>query len=132
MLLLASLIGSIPSTTHHVIPHVEAEVEVIVKTEREVINDLISHYAGVYRVSEATMHHIIKAESNYQLEALGDKSYVCKRTGQVSPSYGLVQVNRCWHEYPIEQLQDPEFAISFLAENLSKGQCKLWSTCPQK
>jgi soluble lytic murein transglycosylase-like protein len=98
--------------------------------DRQLIDELISRYASKYGVSEWVMHEIIRKESRYIYNAIGDTNYVCKRTGQISPSYGLAQINRCWHNYSIEQLNTPEFAIEFLARHLAQGNCGLWSTCP--
>lgn len=96
------------------------------------IDELIYEASIEYGVSEAVMHHIVKNESAYSPQAIGDKNYYCKRTGQIAPSYGLVQINTgCWHPHvTIEQAYDPEFAITFLAKNLAQGKCHLWSTCP--
>ena len=77
------------------------------------------------------MHYIIKNESSYNPLAKGDVGYYCKRTQQIAPSFGLVQINSCWHpNVSYEQATDPEFAIDFLARNLADKKCYLWSTCP--
>jgi soluble lytic murein transglycosylase-like protein len=112
--------------------HIEAKTEVNPQTTREHINALIATYSARYGVSEALMHTIIKAESTYQPEAIGDKGYYCKKTGQITPSYGLAQINLCFHPVTVQQAHTPEFAIEFLAKKLARGECYLWSTCPYK
>lgn len=112
------------NTTEYIAP-VEA------KTAPRTIDDLINEYSLKYGVSAPLMRQIVKAESSYNPQAVGDKTYFCKRTRQVAPSYGLVQINVCFHDVTIEQAFTPEFAIEFLARHLSQGKCYLWSTCPQ-
>jgi soluble lytic murein transglycosylase-like protein len=132
MLLLALAIFLIPNKTISVFAPTAEAKEVLPKVwDRETIDQLISEKASKYQVSESLMRHIVLKESTYNIRNVGDVNYVCKSTGKVSPSYGLVQINLCWHNITTEQAFDPEFAIEFLAENLSKGRCKrLWSTCP--
>jgi soluble lytic murein transglycosylase-like protein len=102
------------------------------ENERAYIDWLIKRYSAEYGVSSEVMHHIVRKESTYNKMAVGDRSYICKRTGKISPSYGLVQINvHCWHPHvTIEQAHNPDFAIRFLAEGLAKNKCSWWSTCP--
>lgn len=65
------------------------------------------------------MREIIHCESSGNPNAIGDN-------GQ---SYGLAQIHLpSWPDISKEQALDPEFAINFLAEKLSKNQGYLW-TC---
>lgn len=65
------------------------------------------------------MRTVIKCESNFNPNAVGDSGY----------SRGLVQIHsRYWPEITDEMAFDPEFAITFLAEKLSEGKGRLW-TC---
>jgi soluble lytic murein transglycosylase-like protein len=86
------------------------------------INELITEKANKYGVSEEVMHAVIKCESTYNKNAIGDQGN----------SYGLVQIHLpSWKNITKEQALDPEFAISFLAEKLSEGKGNLW-TCYRK
>lgn len=96
------------------------------------INAKIYALARVYDVDPEVAKHIVYHESRYNLDAVGDKTHVCKATGQVSPSYGMVQINLCYHNVTILEAHDEDFALQFLMLNLSLGKCYLWSTCPLK
>lgn len=95
------------------------------------ISELIHDNAVKYGVSEWLMTEIIRNESRNKPTAKGDADYVCKRTGQISPSYGLVQISSCWHpEVTYEQATNPAFAIEFLAKGIAAGKCRSeWTTC---
>jgi len=84
------------------------------------IPQMIQKYAVEYRVSAERMTKTIQCESTFNPNAVGDH-------GQ---SFGLSQIHLpSWRgQITKEQALDPEFAIKFLAEKLSKGQGKLW-TC---
>ncbi len=100
-------------------------------TSKNLIIANIERLAGIFEVDAEVMKEIVDKESGYVVTAVGDKNYYCKRTGKISPSYGLSQISSCWHpEVTYEQATNPEFAIEFLAISLSKGKCKQWSTCP--
>lgn len=99
----------------------------------DTIPELISHYAVKYEVSEALMTTIVRGESDFDPLAVGDMSITCKRTDQPVRARGAVQITECYFpEITDDQAFDPDFAISFLAEKLSEGQCGLWTTCPVK
>lgn len=83
------------------------------------IDELIVQKASEYQVSEALMREIIHCESSGNPNAIGDN-------GQ---SFGLVQIHLpSWPDISEEQALNPDFATTFLAEKLSKGQGYLW-TC---
>lgn len=93
--------------------------EAPIKPKNPSINDLITIYAKKYGVSEKVIHRVISCESSYKPTAVGDGG----------KSHGLVQIHLPSHPYVTKaQAQDPEFAINFLAENLSKKKGRLW-TC---
>jgi hypothetical protein len=96
---------------------------------KEDILAMIDEIALKYDVSPFVMKKIVYGESRYNPKAIGDTKYVCPLTGKVAPSYGLVQINSCWHKVSIEQSFDVEFSLNFLATHLKKGNCKLWTTC---
>ena len=80
---------------------------------------LIDEAALEYRVSSVVMHKVIKCESQYSKNAIGDGG----------KSFGLVQIHLPSHPSVSKaQALDSEYAINFLAEKLSKGQGHLW-TC---
>ena len=97
----------------------------------ETIDDKIVRYADKYGVSSKLMHHIISKESGYDPNIVGDKTYVCQETGKIAPSRGLVQINECYWPEEYKYATDPDFAIDFLAKQLSLGNCHFWSTCPR-
>lgn len=81
---------------------------------------LIEFDAAFYNVSPALMRGIVKRESGFNQYAVGDHG----------TSIGLVQIHLPAHEdISRAQAENPVFAINFLAEQLSKGNCKIWSTC---
>ena len=81
--------------------------------------NLIDEYSIKYGVSASLMAKIIKCESGGNPNAVGDG-------GQ---SFGLVQIHRPSHpNISKAQALNPEFAISFLAKNLSLGKGNMW-TC---
>ncbi len=80
---------------------------------------IINRKAKQYNVSTTTITDVIACESSFNETARGDGGY----------SRGLVQIHAKFHpQVTYEQAIDPEFAIDFLAEKLSKGQGHLW-TC---
>lgn len=94
-------------------------------TSEETIKARIHYYADLYGVSEVTMNHIVKAESNYNPSAINStpREY----------SVGLVQINLKAHfqnGVTKEMALDIEYSLEFLAKNLKAGKCSMWSTCP--
>lgn len=81
---------------------------------------LIDFDASYYGVSAPLMRGIVKRESNFDQYAVGDHG----------TSIGLVQIHLPAHtNISRAEAESPVFAINFLAEQLSKGNCKIWSTC---
>lgn len=81
---------------------------------------LIDFDAQIYSVDPALMRGIIKRESNFNQYAVGDHG----------TSVGLVQIHLPAHtNVSRAEAESPVFAINFLADQLSKGNCKIWSTC---
>lgn len=94
----------------------------------EWIKSRIAHYAERYGVSEFTMTKVIKCESEFDPNAEGDFSTT---TGSYR-SFGLAQINLPSHpNITISEAKNPEFALNFLASNLSLGNGRLW-TCYKK
>lgn len=89
------------------------------KPKEPTIDELITHYAAEYGVSEHAMRVTIKCESNFNPNAVGDGGN----------SRGLVQIHRpSWPDISDEEAFDPDFAIRFMAERFSEGREELW-TC---
>lgn len=83
------------------------------------ITTLISHYSELYGVSSTTVSSVIKCESGFNQNAIGDNGN----------SFGLVQIHLPSNPtITREQALDPNFAISFLAKQLASKKGKLW-TC---
>ncbi len=79
------------------------------------------------------MNHIVREESGYVTDAIGDMNIKCKKTGKPVRARGLVQITECWWPKVTDiQANDPDFALDFLASWISKGHCSWWSTCPIK
>jgi hypothetical protein len=83
------------------------------------ITTLISHYSEFYGVSSSTVSSVIKCESGFKQNAIGDNGN----------SFGLVQIHLPSNPtITREQALDPDFAVSFLAKQLASKKGKLW-TC---
>lgn len=107
----------------YIAPVVTPKIEVKTIKKPKVVHkpptELIEKYATKYNVSSETITKIIACESGYNPLAVGDGGN----------SFGLVQIHHPSHpNITKEQAYNPDFAISFLAENLSKGKARLW-TC---
>lgn len=80
---------------------------------------LITFYSQKYDVNEKLIRKVIRCESRYKTDAVGDGG----------KSYGLVQIHLPSHPYVSkEQAFDPDFALDFLAKNVAEGKGKMW-TC---
>lgn len=82
------------------------------------IPSIIRQQAFKYSVSEKLMTDIIMCESSMNPNAVGDNGH----------SRGLVQIYDSFHpNVTHEQAFNEEFAVEFLAKNLSLGKGKMWS-----
>ena len=83
------------------------------------ISVVIAENASKYGVSEKTIRAVINCESGFDEDAVGDHG----------KSFGLVQIHLPAHpSITKEMANDREFAVEFLAKNLSTGNGKIW-TC---
>lgn len=83
------------------------------------IPELIDEKALQYNVSADVMNKVIFCESSYNTFAIGDGGM----------SRGLVQIHKKYHPTITDEMAfDEEFAIDFLAKNLSEGRGSMW-TC---
>lgn len=94
------------------------------------INDLtalIDQISGHCGANPAFVNFVVKKESNFDPDAVGDKDFVCNLPrsplyGKISPSYGLGMINRCAHpNITIASATDPVFAINFIAQSFVQG-----------
>ena len=71
-----------------------------------------------YGVEGKLLTRVIRCESQGNPKAIGDHG----------TSYGLVQIHMPAHpEITKEQAFDPEFAVDYLAKEISYGNGKIWS-----
>lgn len=98
-----------------------------VQIARPDYSDIIEKYALKFDVSPVLTSRIIYCES-------GNNRYALNDTPGREYSVGLVQINLLAHtNITKEQAQDPEFAISFLAEKIASGEAsRMWYTCYKK
>lgn len=82
------------------------------------INKKIEYYSERYNVSKNVVSTVVSCESKYNPNAVGDGGN----------SRGLVQIHAPSHPYiSNEEAFNPDFALKFLALNLSKGKGGMWS-----
>lgn len=96
-------------------------LSVSAQTQQEFIQQKWIQIASQYGADRAVGFVIIQNESSYNPNAIGDKN----------SSFGLVQIHLPAHpDVSIQQAEDIDFSLKFLAENLVEGKCAIWSTCP--
>lgn len=82
------------------------------------IKQIIQQDADKYGVKASLLTRIIDCESKGDPHAIGDNG----------TSYGLVQIHLPDHPgITKKQAFDPEFAVNYLAEQVSKGNGHMWS-----
>lgn len=88
---------------------------------------LVSRISGEYGISEGLMTKVLDCESG--LASTTIQSRYRNPDGSLERSFGLAQINLDWNpDVTYEQATDPEFAVRFLARNLSEGRGSKW-TC---
>lgn len=103
--------------------------------EEKSIEELVALYSDLYDVPSETMWKVMKCENRDLDPNLQSKLYYTFSNpalgivkGEQEYSFGLVQINLHYHpEITMEQATDPEFSISYLAEQLSLGHGSMWS-----
>ena len=97
----------------------ENSESLVVKAKPESIKSKIKEVFGEdWNVAQA----VAMAESRMNPNAIGDK-HLSK------PSYGVFQISRIYHNYPIETLLDPDENIKIAKEISSKGRgFENWTT----
>jgi len=88
---------------------------------------IIGTYAKNYDVSEALLTHLVMCESSFNRYALNDNP-------GIEYSVGLAQINLLAHKnITLEQAQNPDFAIKFIAEHVASGDApRMWVNCYNK
>lgn len=100
----------------------EAYKELKTEWTTDEVKELVNIYADKYGVSRATLQSVVSCESGYNHKAIGDGG----------KSFGAVQIHNPSHpKITREQAENAEFALNFLAENVSKGKGSMW-TCYRK
>lgn len=98
--------------------------QVSISPQVKTIEQLIDEKALQYNVSASRLTFFIKCESGFNPKALNPNGEF---------SVGLSQINLESHtNITREQAESPEFAITFMAENFSKGKYNMWHNCNQK
>lgn len=97
-------------------------------TKNELVQK-VYNYAEVYKVNPKTMIKIINCENREWDTKL--QSRIKNNKGQREDSWGLSQIHLPSHPVSKEQATDPDFALDFMAKNLSKGKGNMW-TCFKK
>lgn len=78
------------------------------------------------------MNFIVRNESNYNSEAVGDMKIKCKN-GEPVRARGIVQITECYYPHITDQEAfDVDYSLNFLKENLLLGKkncMQQWTTC---
>lgn len=91
------------------------------QSQQDYISQRWIQIAEQYGADRGVGFVIIGAESGFNPQAIGDDSH----------AHGLVQINDLfWPTVSIEQADDIDFSLNFLAQALVNGKCWEFSTCP--
>jgi len=108
-----------------------APVVIVPEWDRSNPETLIYYYADKYSVSRDVMYHIVEKETAHTFDETIQSGYFNKGYNAREKSFGLAQIHLPAHpSVSLEEAKDPHFALNFLASNLSKGKCSMWTTCP--
>jgi hypothetical protein len=105
-----------------------------VEAPKPTVDELITLYSTKYDVSHEKLFKTLKCENTYfDVDKQSELKYKSgnrwkKPAGSREESYGLAQIHLPDHpEISYQQAIDPDFAIEFLAKNLSQGKGRMWS-----
>lgn len=93
---------------------------------------MIDSYAQKYSVEIEVLTYIIKNESNFRADAVGDMNIVCKRNGEPVRARGILQITECYYPHITD---DCAFDVRCSLENMlpimaDKEKCiSQWTTC---
>lgn len=99
-------------------------------TEDEIVI-LVKKYAAPLHVNQKSMLETIKCEAKKNEDGTFDplgQSQMLYKNGEQEESYGIAQIHLPDHpEISVEQAQNPEFAVSYMAIEFSRGHASAWS-----
>ena len=98
------------------------------------ISEIIDEKALQYGVSADRVHFIIKHESQYNQNAVGDMNLICKRTGLPVRARGILQITECYYpEISDKCAFDAECSLDKMLPIMrDKESClSQWSTCSE-
>lgn len=126
------------TSTKSIIPAHVTNQQAVIKQAKLTPRELVRVKGEQYNVSVPLMEKIITCESQWNTTLQSKHVYKTDRPregvkkGQREQSYGLVQIHLPAHPNITKaQAIDPEFAIDFLAKNLSKGKGAMWTCYPK-
>jgi soluble lytic murein transglycosylase-like protein len=98
---------------------IEPKTVTVVEVKKLIsIDDKILKYANQYNVNLQLMRSVVDCESSFNPNAVGDNGH----------SRGLVQIYDNYHPtISHEQAFDPDFALEYLAKEISEGRGRQWS-----
>ncbi len=137
--LLPILLLSATSTSDNVvIPKQVIKQQATISQGKLTPRELVRVKGEQYKVSVPLMEEIISCESSWVVNAQSKHVYTKDRPregvkkGQREQSFGLVMIHLPAHpNITKEQAINPEFAIDFLAKNLSLGKGSMWTCYPK-
>lgn len=118
--------GALSNTTYYVAEKTAVQVEAnytpvtLHEPLGETLEQKIDRIASEYNISPKTLYNLVKSESNFNPKARGT-------SGEV----GLVQIMPSWG-FTVEQMEDPDFALTFAAKKISEGKEWMWTVCSCK
>lgn len=87
---------------------------------------LLDAYSAKYGIYVGTLYDIIECETAHTFDPYIQSGHYID--GVRENSHGLAQINLTIHsDITYEQATDPDYAIEFLARNLSEGRTWMWA-----
>lgn len=100
--------------------------ELIKEPTKDELIQKVYKYAKDYNVNPKVMTNVINCENKEWDTNL--QSRIINKKGLREESYGLSQIHLPSHpSINLDQATDPDFAIEFMAKNMSKGKASMWS-----
>lgn len=119
-------------------PGAVAEAPVEQQKQQMTVEQMVTHYATEFGVSQELAHYIADNESRYDPKAVGDKYITCpnkrsKYYGQPVYARGVYQLTRCYYpDIKDEDAFDAEKNIKIAMQQIAKGKSNCqnqFSTC---
>lgn len=108
----------------------EVPVEFIKELTKDELVKKVYYYGKKYNVNPQTMISVINCENKEWDTNL--QSRIINKKGVREDSWGLSQIHKPSHPtLTHKQITDPDFAIEFMAKNISQGKGNMW-TCYRK